>query len=317
MLRLAAAVGTVWILALGVVGCSGEGSDAPPPPAAGSQQTHGVGDSEDIQPHGTVTPAEGTVGIVTIGESALYAPFYRSLDEMTRVLTTVIVGRVTDTLLPYDPRPGFKGLTPEQIEAIESGPKGRRLTPEELSRPPGRGFSVYSVEVVRILSAKGVAEGDVIGVLQSGGTFEGTAYQREGDPVLESGSTYVFFLEQYRGLEEISEPEPWGPTYSGPPYGRFIIGTDGTLAVVDERRWACVPCEGPRAIIGQTLDRAEERVVAAARGDLGDVDLAPPYTPTPAPAPDPTPVIDFEDGQPTIIPQEPDQSVPTPSPAPG
>ena len=308
---------SAWLLvALVALGCAGDDVETSPtsvPAGDGVDTTSAVAAARNTELYTPAAEGIRTVDSVDIG-TALYAPFYESLETLTRVFDVIIVGRVTDTLLPFDPRPGFKGLTPEQLEAIQSGPKGHELTPEELSRPPGRGFSVHAVEVLSVISADDVLEGDVIGVLQSGGTFEGTAYQTEGNPVLGLGSPFVLFLQEYRGLQDISEPEPWGITYSGAPFGRVVEGADGKLAVVD-KRWQCIPCEGPRAIIGQTLESAAERIVAASRGKLGTVELAPPYVP-PTLTPGPTPAITIVDGKSTTIPQEGFGAAPTPTPLP-
>ncbi len=337
MLKAVVTLNAAWLLvALVALGCVGDGAETSPAPTVGVDgvetspaptlggdgvETSPLAATGNIESYTPGTEGIDTVIATTVIESigtADYAPIYESLEDMTRVYSVIIVGRVTDTLLPFDPRPGFLGLTPEQLEAIQSGPKASTPSEEELARPPGRGFSVYAIEVLSVISADEVREGDVIGVLQSGGTFEGTAYQTEGDPVLGLGSAFVLFLQEYRGLQEISEPEPWGITYSGAPYGRFVEGTGGKLAVIDQQ-WACIPCEGPRAIIGQTLDSAAERIIAASLGKLGDVELAPPYAPTPRPTPrtpGPTPAIEIVDGQPTLVPQGFSEAAPTPTPSP-
>jgi len=206
----------------------------------------------------TVSPITGkaTDGALqhVIGGQSDWAPLFQSLPDLIRVDGTIVVGLVTGVFLPFDPRPGLLGQpTPEPLPSDH--PKYFTPSPEELSRPPGRGFSVYSVELLAVLAPPSLQTGDTIAVMQSGGVFEGIAYEDHGDPVIEVGATYLFFLQPQLGLREISIAEPWGTTYSGGPFGRFLVDPDGRLNVVDDI-WNCPICTVSQALAGKTVVEA-------------------------------------------------------------
>jgi hypothetical protein len=251
--------------------------------------------------------------VVTMGE-ADYAPFYRSLEDLTRVFPVIVVGTVENVLLPFDPRPGYLGVPLEEIVGSPSPKSSWTPSPEEMARPPGRNFAVYSITISRVLSSDALQPGESVAVLQPGGEFEGIRYQIDGDPVLEVGAAYLFFLAEYRGLEEISIAEPWGLTYSTAPYGRFTI-EEGKLRV-SLPEWLCRPCRGPRALEGRSLQEAESRVRKAAAGTLGEVELAPAITPEPSPdVVLPTTVVEFDEHGRPYIPAGSEPRLPV-SPAP-
>lgn len=236
---------------------------------------------------------------VSIMGDADYSPLYRSFSDLVRAYPTVVTGTVGTVLLPFDPRPGYKGLTVDQV--VGSSPKSS-WTPsaEEMNRPPGRDYSVYSIKLTGIIRSDTLKVGDSIAVLQSGGVFDQIAYQIEDDPVIEPGVEYLFFLDEFKGLSDISVEQPWGTTYSGPPYGRFVVN-NGKLQVVSDA-WLCEPCEGPRTIADTSVEVAASRVEAARSGTMEKIDLAPAVTPAPVPTDVPVlPVITDQAGKPTIV----------------
>lgn len=296
MLKLVTLAIVIPLLSVFVTACDEAEESLPQGPAATSQQ---------IPPSPSVAVALGGTDPATVHSmgNALYAPQYTSLVETARVYNEVIVGTVTNILLPFDPRPGYQGLSVEDV--VGASPKSS-WTPsaEEMARAPGRDFSVYAVKVDTVIQSKLLKVGDEIGILQSGGLFEGEAYQTDGDPIIQGGARYLFFLEPYPGLEEISVKETWGTTYSGPPFGRFSIDESGRLAAVDAM-WLCEVCKAPRTLQGTTADVAAQRIQLASEGKLSEVDLAPvPEAPTPQPII--TPIVTTDDkGQPTLIPVAP------------
>src|ERR1700674_2773893 len=75
---------------------------------------------------------------------------FQTLARLLRFYPNVVVGQVDGVLQPFDPRPGYLGVSPAVIAAIESAPpgKGGPITSEMLARPPGSWTSIYSVRVL-------------------------------------------------------------------------------------------------------------------------------------------------------------------------
>jgi hypothetical protein len=239
-------------------------------------------------------------------------PYYKSLDDLVRWANTIVVGRVAGTLLPCLTRPGFLG-DPEFADcALHPGQEGCPSA-EALSRPPGRRFTVYSVEIQQVIASESLRPGDSIGFLHGGGICEDTppevaaaydpkaAYETELDPMIEIGSTYLLFLVPQPGLKAIGYAEPWGTTYEAAAFGRFLIGADGRLQIV-AKMWTCDVCAAPKALAGKTLAEAETTL----RPLIEQARLTPTPTSTPTPTPQP--------GTPTPTPTPTPQLVtPTPS----
>jgi len=268
------------------------------------------------------TPTRNTSAITAPGsdqelnpasESGGYlAPFYKSPYDLVRTNDIVIVGRVTGVLLPCLNRPGYLGQPTYADCALHPEQEGCPSL-EELTRPPGRGFTVYSVEIQQVIASdESVRPGDTIGFLQSGGICEDTppevaaaydpqaAYETEYDTMIETGSTYLFFLDPMRtGLKSIRVAEPWGTTYSGPSFGRFLIDADGHLQIV-AAFWTCPECGASKALAGKTLAEAETTL----RPLIAQVALESTPTPTPTPQPStPTPTPTPQLGTPTPVSQ--------------
>jgi hypothetical protein len=224
--------------------------------------------------------------------------YYKSLDDLVRWANTIVVGRVTGTLLPCRSQPGFLGDPEFAHCALHPGQEGCPSA-EALSRPSGRAFTVYSVEVQQVIAAESLRPGDSIGFLQGGGICEDTppevaaaydpkaAYETELDPMIEIGSTYLLFLVPRTGLKDIGYAEPWGTTYGAPTFGRFLIGADGRLQIV-AKAWTCSECAAPKAVAGKTVAEAETTlrpVIERTR----PTPTPQPATPTPSPTPTPQP----------------------------
>lgn len=295
----------VVVLAILSTASCGDGSLSPsvsPTSAIPASKTEGATVSS------TVAPVDS---VALIGDG-LFVGNYTSLKEMARVYGEVVAGTVVDVLLPFDPRPGYKGLTVEQV--VGPSPKSDWTpSPEEMERPPGRNYTVYSVQIDTVNQSGSAKVGDKIAVLQVGGLFDGTAYETEGDPILKIGQRYLMFLQPYPGLKEIGVAEPWGSTFSGPAFARFFVDDAGLLLTVDNA-WLCEDCTGPRTLHGKSLDEGTSLIQLAVDGKLGDVDLAPAVAaPSTAPEPVITPAVTTDArGQPTIAPGPDTVASPTP-----
>ncbi|MFQ5503037.1 MAG: hypothetical protein ACE5EQ_12195, partial [Phycisphaerae bacterium] len=153
------------------------------------------------------------VTVIAYGDPRI--AFASSLMEMASPYETIIVGRVEEVLVPYDPRSGFLGIaTPEPPRPLPSGhPKAGTIgtpTPEELARPPGRLSTTYSVEVLRSIRPSSLAVGELIPVTQGGGVWDGEEHRISDDPVLELGATYLMFLEKDELPNDIVERRSLG-----------------------------------------------------------------------------------------------------------
>ena len=120
------------------------------------------------------TPGSDEAPEYPVNETGSVLWYAKSLYDLVRVRKTIVVGRVTGVLLPCDNRLGFLGqpipdysdcaVNPQQKKCLVPSP-----SPEELSRPPGRNYSVYSAEVKQVLTSESLRPGDTIGVMQPGG----------------------------------------------------------------------------------------------------------------------------------------------------
>src|SRR5450756_1426116 len=110
---------------------------------------------QESSANATTSPSQTTVdlgspNVVASLADPLYVGDYSSLEDLSRTYGDVIVGTVGDVLLPFDPRPGYKGLSVQQV--IGSSPKSSWTpSPEEMSRPGGRDFTVYTLSVDTVI----------------------------------------------------------------------------------------------------------------------------------------------------------------------
>jgi len=175
------------------------------------------------------------------------------------------------------------------------------LEPEALTRPPGNGFTVYAVDVLKVIGPSDVTAGNSIAILQGGGVFQGVVYEYGGDPVIELATTYLFFLNQ----SEPPFPHPWGVTFGSPPFGRFPLDAAGRAQAVNSA-WAKYGAVA--AIAGLTADEASAKVAAT-------LPLLPPRPPSPSSPPVAPPAI--QSVTPTITQTAtPPAMAATPSPTP-
>ena len=285
---LAAALAAVLLLA---VACRGEG------PGPGAEDTS-VAVPDTLTPIPSAAAASGSdeaPGQLAAGSVSFWNP--KSLYDLVRVYRIIVVGRVTGVLVPCDNRPGYLGQPTPDIDYSDCPPDPEQVvnppaelkhclvpspSPEELSRPPGSGYSVYSVEVQQVIASESLRPGDTIGVWQPGGICVDTpaevaaAYDPQVDyeygyeTMMQAGSTYLFFLEPFLDLKHRGIPEPSAGTYGAPPFGRFLIGPDDRLQVV-AKVWTCSACVAPKALAGKTVAEAE----ATLRPVIAEAALAP------------------------------------------
>lgn len=196
-----------------------------------------------------------------IGGISEWVPVFDSLQNMLWWHDTIIVGRVSGVLQPFDPRPGYLGSTPPAYSDVAT------VEQDAWTRPPGNLFTVYAVNVMRVIGPSRAKAGDTVAILQPGGVFEGVAYEDADDPMIEVGSTYLVFLRSW----DISIPHPWGGAFSSPPFGRFPLDAAGRTQAVNSR-WAREAAVA--AIAGLTVDEAAAKIEATSR-----LPTPPPYTP--------------------------------------
>jgi hypothetical protein len=226
-------------------------------------------DLEEPKPtNGYIAESPAIKERVTLG-SGVWPPV-GTVDELLRLYPTVLVGRVDGVLQSFDPRPGALGLSQEELDALQAGPKGAPLPSDILNRPPGNGSSVYSITVVNSILGD---IGDSFALMQSGGIYEGKAYEFEGDPVVLPGSTYLFFLEEFdwrasgfvlnAGYDKLGAQ--YQTIYQAPAFGRFLVD-DGKLQAVDPR-WSvgCETCDA-LSLLNRSLDEAVTLIHDASEG---------------------------------------------------
>ena len=225
----------------------GEGSDSTeslgPVPAQSGTST------EVVPEPGDAPTVDATLEPVIISQARLPTAHAISFDAMLQVYPVVVVGEITGVVAPYDPRPGFLGQ-PSPATAPPGHPKaGATIDPAAFSRPPGRLSTIYSLLVVDVVAGDSVKSRDVLNYTQIGGIWEGRAHQSEGDPVVQDGQRYLFFLEP--AAEQ---------SYTAQPFARFESNGKGELsAVADEWRYLPVVT----SLGGGSVDAAKAAIAAA------------------------------------------------------
>ncbi len=114
------------------------------------------------------------------------------------------------------------------------------------AKDAGLPWTTYTAEVIDVVAAGGVRAGDLIYISQAGGLVDGTAYEMEGDPVIEVGKTYLMSL---------GEPRPG--LFTNTPYDRFELDTNGRLQTVNSE-WDWVPRVA--ALNGLSMDAAAVKI---------------------------------------------------------
>jgi hypothetical protein len=170
---------------------------------------------------------------------------------------SVVIGEVVGIELPFDPRPGYDGVPPDPAP---SGHPKAELTPqaEEIARPPGRLFTVYSVKVEKSLTPS-IAAGTTINVGQSGGEWDGKSYQMLGNPPLRVGNTYLLSLEPSPTVTE----HLGSGYFLGVPFAQFLLSS-GDLRPLDDS-WSDLPAV--LELSGVSREQAASRISEAKSTD--------------------------------------------------
>jgi hypothetical protein len=139
----------------------------------------------------------------------------QSLGAMVEGMDTVVVGTV------------------EGVKEVRH-PDARWPFSEPSPNPPLKdpAETIFAVRVHQLITSQRVKAGDIIGVYQTGErTDDGRVYEMEGDPLLDIGTAYLFFLHDLLpsfGLDE----------FSGPAFGRFVVDVKG---MVQPNGWEALP----------------------------------------------------------------------------
>lgn len=179
------------------------------------------------------------------------------LGDSVKTLTEgydVVTGRVTGIALPFDPRPGYGGVPPETPPADH--PKSSYIpSKEEINRPPGRLFTVFSVEVIDPGSTK-LSSGETINVGQSAGIWEGKQYQMAGNPPLEIGQEYIMTISPSETVTKLAGGAGY---FMGHPFGHFVVDSDGVRPF--DAMWGDLPAV--RELSGKSADAAMRTILTA------------------------------------------------------
>ncbi len=177
----------------------------------------------------------------------------------------VISGVVTGIALPYDPRVGYGGVAPDTPPT--GNPKAEYTpTQEEIDRPPGRLFTVFSVQVSDPGSSN-LKVGEVINLGQTGGIWEGKEYQMQSYPLLEVGKQYILTITADDTIDKLA-----GQGYlAGPPFTVFRFDGDKIHSIDDA--WSDMPAV--KAIAGQSAGTAMSTILQARAELAAEATVAP------------------------------------------
>jgi len=157
-------------------------------------------------------------------------PNYESLRSLVETFDTIIVGRVGAPSLALQP------LDPQEIESGQ-----RQVAWVDY-------FSLYPVEVIRVIASPRARRGGTLTVAQQGGVIDGVTYMNGGDPPLMVGAVYLLFLRD-------SYPGFGLDQYGEFPGGRFLTDERGFLV---PNRWEASP--GVAAVSGVSYKEVQEAI---------------------------------------------------------
>jgi hypothetical protein len=272
---------TLLVALVFVAACADDGGDEAPPNGSSSSAETAVA---------TETPGE----VIRIEGGSPPVWFADSLRTMVERYQTVIVGRV------------------EGVREV----RNLGAQPRTENAPPKLPETVFDVSVLEVISASRISPGDTIGFYQVGALGPGGSY-REGEPnpLVNIGTTYLFFLRDLQPFFRIDE-------FTSAEFGRFVIkdglvmpnGSDGLVGVgavsgvTREEALAARYSENPEgsleALARTTVAKVADRIKAAiAEAQLPPLETPPSTEPAETSAPDPT-----APGSPTPAPS-PDESL--------
>ncbi len=265
MLRSVIAIAAV-VLAAFLASCGGNNEEYEPIPMAASPVESPTAGATDM-------PATQSLPMANAGLWALFRG--DDVNSLMGAGDTVVVARVAGIALPYDPRPGYLGWTPRACPFPSDDPRYAKCSwspsPEEASRPAGRDFTVYEMEVLD--GPASLLQGSKILAAQVGGIWDGKAYAVERSPLLQIGSTYLLSLNLSEFVSDLMGAQAY---FVDAPFAQFLVDPDGKLKPVDSS-WTDMPAV--KALSGRTVDEALT-IIESARAAI---------TPSPVPVPTPTP----------------------------
>jgi hypothetical protein len=151
-----------------------------------------------------------------------------SIEAMVAAYDTVVVGEVVSSQDMSCVKPEDADVDEHNDDSFEYPtwhPKAHSTPLPQVCEDLPPTVTAYAVKVSESYRPN-VAAGDMITIQQLGGIKDGVAYQGEGDPVLELGHAYLFFLRP-------AVPSDPSSPLVGSGFGRFEIDSSGKLAVVD------------------------------------------------------------------------------------
>jgi len=228
--------------------------------AACADEEEGASPTET--PEASETPMTSTL-IVTASPGLeivhMHADFFVDNEASLATLlggNDVIIGRVTGVALPYDPRGGYGGVAPPTAPpGVPVNPlKNYTPTKEEVNRPPGRPFTVWTMEILDP-GDSAFEPGDVIYVAKVGGIWEGQQIQTEGDPLLEVGSTYLLPIFPSTEVSDLLGSGYW----SSGAWTEFVV--EGEHVRVSDDGWLTL--SAIRELNGKPVHEALQTMLAA------------------------------------------------------
>jgi hypothetical protein len=133
----------------------------------------------------------------------------------------VVIGRVVAAEVNYDSsiisHDSLGGASPPPDD-----PKAAAGTPDAANPKTGVPFTHTTVKIERVIYGPGLAVGDAISISQIGELRDGVSYETKGDPLIKVDNVYLIFAY-----------EPRSGTWVSHPVGRFEVGADSVLRVVD------------------------------------------------------------------------------------
>ena len=228
MKRSALFISAVLISSLAVSACGG-GDGAPASP---DQISDAAGAAESVPGAIADDTAAGAAAVISQdaeamerveigGMSSRPLSWADSVESLARFHEYVVVARVTSVGVGYPLAETLvEHLVPKEPLPADHPKASITPDPEGKIGPVG---SRFQLEVLRVIGGSDVARGETLAVTMWGGVIDGVRYEDAGDPLLEVGTTYLFFLNR-----------PAVATFTSLPFARFEISEDGRLQRVTD-----------------------------------------------------------------------------------
>jgi len=255
-------------------------------------------------------PTEPSISASPVVLGGASWPTWDRLKTMVESYDTVLVGKAGVPTLALRP------LNPEALARgeIQVGPRDYAF--------------LYPIQVSQVIPSRRAREGNTVtGVPERRRLIDGVSYEMEGDPLLQVGAVYLFFLDDLQPQLGVDE-------YSGPPGGRFVINDRGLVvpngwesspavaalsAVPDSElaqvRYATDRDEKLAALARSTLAEATAKIVAALT-EAGLPTVSPTATTTPSSVPINPTGLPTQSPRPTAPGTEAPVAIPDPTPTP-